>query len=151
MYYLLIDKSNHRVTFCAVEPPIAHDGQEAVAATAEQIAAAKAGKMLVWDPATESIAIQDRKPRVPGTIRAWQAKAILKATSHPEAGTMFAAAEAAIAAMPDGLEKIAIQSAWDHNAEFSRDAPTIANLAAALGLSRNALDSMFAQASKLTV
>ena len=81
---------------------------------------------------------------IPATIRAWQAKAILKMQG------MLESAEAVIAALPEP-QKTVVESAWNNQADFSRDAQTIVALAAALGLTEEQLDEMFAQAASLTV
>lgn len=84
-------------------------------------------------------------------ISAWQAKAALALLPHPTAGTMLAAAEAAIEAMPDGPEKVVVKAAWENNANFQRSSPTIQSFASQLGLDSAALDQLFATAVALTV
>lgn len=88
---------------------------------------------------------------VPSSITAWQAKAGLAMTPHPQAGTMLVAAEAAIAAMPDGAEKIVVQSAWANNANFDRTSPTILSFGAALEMTSDDLDNLFRLGGGLTV
>ena len=79
------------------------------------------------------------------TIKAWQAKAVLEALG------LLQPAEAIIETMPDGLQKIAVQSAWRNNADFPRNSQTIISLAAGLALTDSDLDQMFAQAASLTI
>jgi hypothetical protein len=88
---------------------------------------------------------------VPHSITAWQAKAGLALTPHPQAGTMLVAAEAALAAMPDGAEKVVVLSAWNNNANFERTSPTILSFGAALGMTSDDLDNLFRLGGSLTV
>ena len=90
-------------------------------------------------------------PSVPESITAWQAKAALAMTPNQQAGTMLAAAEAVINAMPDGPEQTVVRAAWDNNANFSRTSPTILSFAAALGLTNAELDQLFILGDSLTV
>lgn len=90
-------------------------------------------------------------PPVPFSISAWQAKAGLAMTPHPQAGTMLAAAEAALAAMPDGAEKIVVLSAWNNNANFERTSPTILSFGTVLGMTSDDLDNLFRFSGELTV
>ena len=85
------------------------------------------------------------QPRIiPSTIRAWQAKAILKMQG------MLEAAESVIASLPEP-QKTVVESAWLNQADFARDAQTIVALAAALGLTEEQLDEMFAQGAALSI
>lgn len=88
---------------------------------------------------------------VPSPITAWQAKAALAMTPHSEAGTMLVAAEAALAAIPDGAEKIVVLSAWNNNAKFERTSPTILSFGAVLGMTSDDLDNLFRLGGELTV
>ena len=78
------------------------------------------------------------------SIRAWQAKAVLQLSG------LLDAAEATIDALEEP-QRTVVKSAWANNADFSRTAQTIVALAAALGLTEEQLDAMFAQAAALTV
>jgi hypothetical protein len=95
-------------------------------------------------------ALEEPEP-VPHSITAWQAKAGLALTPHPQAGTMLVAAEAALAAMPEGAEKIVVLSAWNNNANFERTSPTILSFGAALGMTSDDLDNLFRVGGSLTV
>lgn len=106
---------------------------------------AEAGQEFVIEPPTPEL------PPVPDVIAAWQAKAVLNLTPHPQAGTMLDAAEAALAAMPEGAEKIVFQSAWANNANFERTSPTILSFGAALGMTSDDLDNLFRFGGSLTV
>lgn len=64
---------------------------------------------------------------------------------------MLVAAEASIAAMPEGAEKIVVQSAWANNANFERTSPTILSFSSALGMDSDALDDLFRLGGSLTV
>ena len=88
---------------------------------------------------------------VPSPITAWQAKAGLAMTPHPQAGTMLDAAEAALAAMPDGAEKIVVLSAWNNNANFERTSPTILSFGVTLGMTSDDLDNLFRLGASLAV
>ena len=88
---------------------------------------------------------------VPSPITAWQAKAGLAMTPHPQAGTMLDAAEVALAAMPDGAEKIVILSAWNNNANFERTSPTILSFGVTLGMTSDDLDNLFRLGASLAV
>jgi hypothetical protein len=89
--------------------------------------------------------------RVPQQITAWQAKAALAMTPAGEGLTMLDAANAIIDAMPEGPEKVLVTSAWDYNANFRRNSPTILGFAEALGLDSAALDALFIQGAALDV
>lgn len=78
------------------------------------------------------------------TIRAWQAKAVL------ELSGLLPAAVAAIDALAEP-DRTVVKSAWDNNADFSRQSSTVIALAAALNLTEPQLDAMFEQAAALTV
>lgn len=80
----------------------------------------------------------------PTTIRSWQAKAVLAISG------LLEAAEATIAALPEP-DRTIVTSAWDNNANFSRQSPTILALAADLKLTEEQLDAMFQQAAALTI
>ena len=111
----------------------------------------EAGNIMRWDEATSAWKVTPRVIPVPRAITAWQAKAGLAMTPHPQAGTMLAAAEAALAAMPEGAEKIVVLSAWDNNANFERTSPTILSFGAALGMTSDDLDNLFRLGGSLTV
>lgn len=97
--------------------------------------------------AAVTAAIESIQPPPPAelTIKSWQAKAIL------EAQGLLDAAETVIAGMPDGIQKIAVQSAWRNNADFPRQSETILTLAAAIGLTESQVDEMFSAAAQLTI
>lgn len=88
---------------------------------------------------------------IPFSITAWQAKAALSLTPHPQAGTMLVAAEAALNAMPEGQNKIVVLSAWHNNANFERHSPTILSFGEALGMDSDSLDNLFRLGSSLVV
>jgi hypothetical protein len=111
----------------------------------------EAGNIMRWDEATSAWQITPRFVPVPRSITAWQAKAGLAMTPHPQAGTMLAAAEAALAAMPEGAEKIVVLSAWNNNANFERTSPTILSFGTALGMTSDDLDNLFRLGGSLTV
>jgi len=82
--------------------------------------------------------------RVPREIELWQAKAVMFAMG------LISQVEASIAAMPEPQRTVA-QCAWSGNARLARRGPTVTALAPALGLTDAQLDSMFIQASELSV
>ena len=90
-------------------------------------------------------------PVVPQTLTAWQARAALKLTPAPGGGTLHDSVDAAITAMPDGPDKVVIQTAWENNAGFSRTSPTILAFAARLGLTDEQLDQLFITGAKLVI
>ena len=81
---------------------------------------------------------------VPASIKAWQAKAVLKMNG------LFEAAEAAIAALPEP-QKTVVESAWINQADFARTSETVTSLATALGITAEQMDAMFIQAEELVV
>lgn len=101
--------------------------------------------------AAEMQAMESIAAPVPSRITAWQAKAALSLTPHPQAGTMLEAAEAALNAMPDGVQKVVVMSAWGNNANFERISPTILSFGAALGMSSDDLDNLFRLGESLSV
>ena len=130
----------------ARQPAILFDGR----ITNPQLEIA-AGGIMRWSEEAESWSITPYVPPVPSSITAWQAKAALSMTPHPQAGTMLVAAEATIAAMPDGSEKIVVQSAWANNANFERTSPTILSFGSALGMTSDDLVNLFRLGGSLTV
>lgn len=61
-------------------------------------------------------------------------------------GISLAGVEAAIAAMPDGLEKKEAQIEWADASTFNRNHPTLLLIAGALGLTEAQVDAMWAEA-----
>jgi hypothetical protein len=88
--------------------------------------------------------------KIPRSISSWKAKAVLSATAHGS-GTLYSAVEEAITAMPDGLEKTTLQAAWQFNADLARNSNAVTQLSSILGLTKEQVDELFIQASKLTV
>jgi hypothetical protein len=80
-------------------------------------------------------------------LAAWRAQAKVSRfqafAALQQAGKLEAATAAATAA--GGLAKLA----WDNAIEFRRDSPTIASLAAAVGLDDAALDALFIAAAEI--
>ena len=109
-----------------------------------------AGNRFRWD---EELGDWVRSPiplRVPQSITAWQAQAALKLTPLGD-GTLYDAVVAALAALPDGSEKVVAQTAFEKDAKFVRSSPTIAAIAGALGLSDAQVDDLFRLGDSLTV
>lgn len=95
-------------------------------------------------------------PSVPESITAWQAQAALKLTPYSGGGTLYDAAAAAIAGMEEStpeeaMQKVVVQTAWDNNANFSRNSATILSFASTLGLTDSDLDQLFITGSRLSV
>lgn len=78
-------------------------------------------------------------PTVPHQVTAAQARALL------DAAGMLPAVEAAVAASPN----TAVRYAWEYSPYISRDSALVATLAAGLGLTAGAVDSLFIQAGAL--
>jgi len=117
---------------------------DAVEITAEQrlavIESQALGKIIAADASGRPIA-QDAPssgPTVPFSVTPFQAKAAIYAAG------LLPAVEAAIAAAP----KIA-QLAYSDATEFTRDSPTIATMAAALGLTDAQVDALFIAAKAI--
>lgn len=91
-----------------------------------------------YEPPTESLA------SVPSSIKAWQAKAVLKMQG------MLGSAEAAIAGLPEP-QKAIVESAWLNQADFDRNSATISSLAAVLSITAEQMDEMFIQAAALEI
>jgi hypothetical protein len=87
---------------------------------------------------------------VPESITAWQAQAALKLTPLGD-GTLYDAVVAALAALPDGPEKVVAQTAFEKDAKFVRSSPTIAAIASALGLTSEQVDDLFRLGDSLIV
>lgn len=85
---------------------------------------------------------QEQAP--PDAIKAWQAKAVLLLMG------LLAASESVIESLEEPQRTI-IKSAWDNNADFPRQSPTILSIAAALSLSEEQVNTMFEQAASLSV
>lgn len=126
--------------------------------TDEQAALVQAGKLAsprIWYVILEGVftprADVQAQATVPTQITAWQAKAALALTPHPTAGNLRNAAEAALAGMPEGTEKVVALSAWENNANFERQSTTIAAIAEAIGISSQEVDSLFQLGDGLVV
>ena len=76
-------------------------------------------------------------------IASWQAKAALELTEHPDGGNYLEAAEAALASLPSGLEKIVALSKWNNNSSFDIQSPIIQQLAGAIGIDEAELKQLF--------
>lgn len=61
-------------------------------------------------------------------------------------GISLAAVDAAIASMPDGIEKQEAQIEWADASTFNRDHPTLLLIASGLGLTEAQIDAMWAEA-----
>jgi len=108
------------------------------------------GNMMRWNIETESWDITQIAIPVPKKITSWQARAALKLTPMGE-GTLFDAVESAIAALPEDNQKIVIQTAWENNANFERNAPTIIALSEAIGMTSEQVDELFILGNSLSV
>lgn len=102
----------------------------------------------VWNP---SPAASPATPVIPQTLTAWQARAALKLKSVPTGGTLYDLVESAIMEMPEGPEKVIVQTAWENNANFSRTSQTILSFAAQLGLTEEQIDQLFITGAKLVL
>ena len=81
---------------------------------------------------------------VPDTITNWRAKAVL--TLHG----LLGAVESALDSLPEPDRTVAL-AAWNGNADFVRNGPTVLALAQILSLTGDQLDAMFIQAAALEV
>lgn len=117
------------------------DAVEVTAAQRKAVIDAQAqGKIIKGDANGRPVA-QDPPapvPYVPYTVTPFQAKAAIYAAG------LLPAVEAAIASAP----KVA-QLAWSDATEFTRDSPTIATMAAALGLTSAQVDALFVAAAAI--
>lgn len=62
-------------------------------------------------------------------------------------GISLSAVEAAIAGMPEGLEKAEAEIEWSDASEFERSHPTLLLIASALGLTEAQVDAMWLEAA----
>jgi len=108
------------------------------------------GNMMRWDEETETWNISKRPIPVPRLITSWQAIAALKLTPFND-GNLFDAVNQSINSLPEGPQKIVIQTAWDNNANFERNSPTILSIAQNLELSSDQIDSLFILGHSLKV
>lgn len=83
--------------------------------------------------------IPDPVPEVPASVTAMQARIALH-----DAGLLAAAHAAAEAAGG------AVQIAWEYATEFPRNSPTLAALAAVIGLDDAAIDALFISAAQIS-
>jgi hypothetical protein len=120
--------------------------------TSYQIELAK-GNSMEWNESSGSWDIVPLPPppiEIPSAISAWQARAALKLTPL-ENGNLFDVVEQAIYSLPDGPQKIVIQTAWENNASFERNSPTILAIASSLNLTEEQIDSLFILGGSLSV
>lgn len=85
----------------------------------------------------------DRKSKVPQSITRAQAKLALLGAG------LLAQVQPTIDAIPDPVQRQAAQIEWDDRLTFDRDNPTLAALAAGLGLTEMQLDELFVTAAGL--
>jgi len=83
-----------------------------------------------------------QRAAIPSITRA-QAKAALIITG------LIAQVQPAIDAIPDPLQRALAQNDWDERLHFERSNPTLAAMAAALGMTDAQLDDLFALAATL--
>jgi hypothetical protein len=88
---------------------------------------------------------------IPHTMTAWQAQAALKLTPFAGGGVLYPAVLAALDAMPAGPQKIVAVAAFEKDARFVRDSPTIGGIAAALNLTDADIDALFILGDSLVV
>lgn len=81
---------------------------------------------------------------VPDTIANWRAKAVLALAG------LLPAVEAALNDLPEPAHTVAM-AAWNGNADFVRDGPTVLALADTLSLTPAQIDDLFIQAAALEV
>lgn len=98
------------------------------------------GGALVVRDATPADMIDDAPQAVPQSVSMFQARTALR-----RAG-LLAAVEAAVAASADPE----IQDAWEYATEFPRTSPTLAALAAQIGLTDAQVDDLFRVAATIT-
>lgn len=65
------------------------------------------------------------------------------------AGIMPTAVDAAIAAIPDPVERSQAQAYWEYSTTYHRNHPLIAQLGSALGLSSDAIDALWQASASL--
>lgn len=109
-----------------------------------------AGNRFSWDDGLGDWVRSPIPLPVPESITAWQAQAALKLTPFGD-GTLYDAVVAALAALPDGSEKVVAQTAFEKDAKFVRSSPTIAAIAGALGIDGAQIDDLFRLGDSLTV
>ncbi len=81
---------------------------------------------------------------VPDAIANWRAKAVLKLHN------LLTPVETALNALPEPQKTVAL-TAWEGNADFVRNGPTVLSLAQTLSLTDEQVDAMFIQAAALEV
>jgi hypothetical protein len=101
-----------------------------------------------WEPSENDIirhshdvptafAPQSETTPVPDSLANWRVKAVLDMQG------LTPTVDAAVAGMPDGLEKIVISRAWNGNGDVLRHSPTVTSFMAILGLTDEQVDDMF--------
>jgi len=87
-------------------------------------------------------------PPVPESVSAAQARAVLLATSHPTAGTMYDAVDALMQA-PETTRLIKVW--WEYEPTINRDSEALQQMATLLGITSEGLDDMFRAAGAVRV
>jgi hypothetical protein len=101
------------------------------------------GHRFRWDEEAGDYTKTVRVPPVPKSLSNWRVKAVLDMQGLTDT------VDAAIAALPDGNEKIVISRAWHGNGDVLRDSPTVASFMAILELTDEQVDDMFRLAATL--
>jgi hypothetical protein len=101
-----------------------------------------------WD-GTEWVLPQPAPPVVPAQVTMRQARTVLILTPHPEAGNMLAAADAALASIPDVTQRALAQTEWEYSTVVERNRGLVLQLSASLGLTSEQLDQLFIAAAAI--
>lgn len=81
---------------------------------------------------------------IPPVIQNWRAKAVLSLNG------LLISVQEAIDALPEP-QKTIVKTAWEGNADLSRNGETVTAIAAACNLSDEQLDDLFIEAAKLRI
>lgn len=130
------------VYLCADEKPAVSGNDRAVRKPIEEWDFDEAAPKVLYDVV----------PWVPMEVEGWQAEVAMKATpvdpEDSESQNVWDRVQDLIAAMPDGIEKIAAQTVLARG-KIRRDSPMLAQLAPLVPLSEERVDDMFRLAASI--
>jgi hypothetical protein len=85
---------------------------------------------------------------VPMEVALWRIKVVAENMKHPQAGTMLAAIDAAVAAM-EGPEGVVARHSWNGGNVLVRYSPMVLSLGRGMGLGDAELDAVFRAAAAI--
>lgn len=143
-YYFPTTSPAKAIKIAAPNPP-ARSGWTIRDATEDEQAQIDAGQTY-WTPSGDSGSLSTPPAKVPAEIAAWRGRAIMRLTPHGD-GTLYDAAVAAFEQL-DPQQRVVAEEVFN-GTTYARISPTLAAMAALLGLTSEQVDALFVAAAQL--